>query len=174
MGYVTLVVLTVVGHVGTVYKDSGGVPIPGIPAFNKNSSSGYASGGSDSRNLRIPVFEFFVNDEPSSIQTIIAENYGLWLTVYAIATWILYVEPQRKLFKPFKLSPHFPDLDLMKVEFMRSARSVFIACLYEHGINWLHNTKRIPQDFVLDTVRIQSLNANVVRLHHGWLLCNVI
>eukprot|EP00041_Stephanoeca_diplocostata_P008535 m.126381 g.126381 ORF g.126381 m.126381 type:complete len:338 (-) comp17370_c1_seq1:216-1229(-) len=156
MGYATFVALSVTGYVGTVFKDTGGVPIPGTAVFRGDTALDNATTATTAQNYRIPVFNFFVHDDPSSVQTIFIENFALWLVLYSLATFLLYVKPQRQLFQPFKFSPHFPDLGLMILECIRSARSVLIACIYEYFIAWLHKNEMIPKEYILSTLNLQE------------------
>ena len=71
------------------YRDVG-VPVPGLG--------------------NVDVWGFIVDPTPNTPRTILAENYGLWLIPYAITWLVTYVEPQRKLFAPFKLNKKCVEL----------------------------------------------------------------
>ena len=74
--------LAVVGFVGNLYKDDGGVPVP-------------------LTNFKLPLYSTLVYDKPTTEwASIFAENYILWLLLYTVAHVAMYVEPQRNLFKP--------------------------------------------------------------------------
>ena len=60
------------------------------------------------------------------------ENFSLWTSIYSIAHLVLYVQPQRSLFHPFKLNPAYPAAGLVVREVARSARGVGVAML-SHG-----------------------------------------
>ena len=61
----------------------------------------------------------------------------------------MYVEPQRNLFKPFKLNKQYPKNSLIVKEILRSARSVFIASTYECFVNYLFvNGQKSEYDLV--------------------------
>lgn len=92
----------------------------------------------------VNLWQFLVSDEPQPFGILSLENFALWFVIYSVAWIVLYVEPQRSLLRPFKLNPHFPAPGLMATEFVRSARGVLIATLFECGINNLHAAGSLP------------------------------
>jgi len=90
MGLGAFGLIAVIGYVGSLYKDEGGVPVPSV-LTNVTSS-------------RIQLYEYLVYDKPSPWRAVVKENYLLWFTLYSVAHLLMYVEPQRNLFRPWKLS----------------------------------------------------------------------
>lgn len=128
--------LAVVGFVGNLYKDDGGVPLP----FS---------------NVKVPVYSTLVYDKATTNwASIFVENYILWSVLYTIAHLLMYVEPQRNLFKPFKLNKQYPKNSLIMKEIFRSARSVCIASAYECLINYLFVNNYINTNLIWDYLKI--------------------
>ena len=71
----------------------------------------------------------------------------------------MYVEPQRNLFKPFKLNKQYPKSSLVAKELARSARSVFIACVYECFINYLFAKNLINRDLIWEYLKVDASRA---------------
>jgi Delta7-sterol 5-desaturase len=96
------------------------------------------------RNMGILIFDthwdiyhVIFKNKISSWPVILLENYLLWLSLYLLAYFVFYIQPQRNLFKPFKLNPNYPPLRLVGIEFLRSFRGIFICSLEEIFINHL-------------------------------------
>ncbi len=130
--------LAIVGFVGNLYKDDGGVPLP----FT---------------NTKLPVYSTLVYDTATTNwKSIFIENYILWLVLYTIAHVLMYVEPQRNLFKPFKLNKQYPKNKLIVKEILRSARSVFIASTYEYFVNYLFVNGHINSNLIWDYLKVSD------------------
>ena len=141
MGLGMFGLLAVVGFVGNLYKDDGGVPVP-------------------LTNFKLPLYSTLVYDKPTTEwASIFAENYILWLLLYTVAHVAMYVEPQRNLFKPFKLNKQYPKSSLVAKELARSARSVFIACVYECFINYLFAKNMINRDLIWEYLKVDASGA---------------
>ena len=129
MGLGMFGIIAVVGYVGTLYRESGGIPL-NIP---------YAGNGTDSLPVKLQLYETLIYDKPCSWRSILLENYTLWFVLYSLAHLAMYVEPQRKLFRPFKLNKMYPKYELIVKEFFRSARGVMIASALEVGVNHVYS-----------------------------------
>ena len=87
---------------------------------------------------------YIIRYDTTPLPTILFENFLLWSVLYTIAHLLLYVEPQRKLFAPFKFNPKYPPTKLVLKEIFRSARGVLICSLQMHGIYTLHDRGALP------------------------------
>merc|ERR1712107_930071 len=81
------------------------------------------------------------NDKPQDAKSILIENLLVYLPLYTLAHCILYFEPQRSLFRPFKLNPRYPAHTLGLRELLRSLRGVAICTALEVMVNKLHVEK---------------------------------
>lgn len=142
MGFGAFGLIALVGYVGSVYKEEGGVPIPTV-----------LTNGTETR---LQLYEYLVYDKPSPWAVVLKENYMLWFTLYSIAHLLMYVEPQRNLFRPWKLNKDYPNSSLLFVEFIRSARSVLIASLYEIGLYYLIVEEMIPRKYVSNFLQVDD------------------
>ena len=70
----------------------------------------------------IDVFGTFIKDKPQSVIELIYENYMVWAVCYFTAHFLMYVEPQKSLLRPFKLNPNYPPFSLVLKEIFRSIR----------------------------------------------------
>ena len=101
MSTVSVVILVSSFSIGYVFQVTG-VPIPGI---------GF-----------IDVFELFLKDKPQTGFDLAIENYFIWTLCYFTAHFLMYVEPQKSLLRPFKLNPNYPSYSLVSKEILRSIR----------------------------------------------------
>jgi len=122
MGVVVLPALIVSFTLAYIYKDSG-VPVPG---------------GS------LDLWAILVNNKPQSLSQLAFENFVTWAVVYGVASFLMYVKPQRSLFHPFKLNPNYPSGSLVLKESLRSIRGVAICTFYCGIINQLYTTGALP------------------------------
>ena len=65
---------------------------------------------------------FLADNKAKSAHTLALENYAIWASVFSLAHFVLYVEPQRSFFHPFKLNPNYPPTSLILKEIGRSVR----------------------------------------------------
>jgi len=108
---------------------------------------------------RLDLWRFTVGDEaPQEASTIIMKNIVIWLVVYTFAHVLTHVEPQRKLFRPFKFNPNYPSISLVRREFIRSVRGVLIGSMYEILINNQHRRNNLP---AIDLPNIFQLNCHM-------------
>ena len=142
MGLGAFGLIAVVGYVGSLFKDEGGVPVPSV-LTNVTSS-------------RIQLYEYLVYDKPSPWRAVVKENYLLWFTLYSVAHLLMYVEPQRNLFRPWKLNKKYPEAKLILREIFRSAMGVMIGSLYEIGLYYLISEKIIPRHFVPNFLQVND------------------
>ena len=101
MSAVSVVILGSSFLIGYVFKETG-VPIPGVGP--------------------IDIFGAFVKDVPQSGFDLALENYSIWAICYFTAHFLMYVEPQKSLLRPFKLNPNYPAYSLVLKEILRSIR----------------------------------------------------
>ena len=101
MSTVSVVILGSSFSIGYFFQETG-VPIPSI---------GF-----------VDVFGVFVKDEPQSGFDLAIENYFIWAICYFTAHFLMYVEPQKSLLRPFKLNPNYPPYSLVLKEILRSIR----------------------------------------------------
>ena len=92
-------------------------------------------------------WSWLVSDAVQSPTSLMLENYSVWLSLYSLAHLILYVEPQRSIFHPFKLNPNYPSYKLIGKEFLRSARGVAIGTIWEVTVYQLHETANLPSKY---------------------------
>lgn len=72
------------------------------------------------------------------------ENLIMWFVIYGLATFMLYVTPQRNLFVPLKLNKEYPSRFIMTKEFLRSIRGVCIGSTWEVLITSLYIENKLP------------------------------
>ena len=118
----TLLLLFTAGY---LFKDSG-VPVPGYS---------------------LDLWGVLVNNKPQSASSLAFENYLVWFFVYAVASFLLCVKPQRSLFHPFKLNPKYPAGSLLLKEVLRSVRGVAICTIYCVIVNYLHASGSLPSTY---------------------------
>ena len=99
MSAVSVVILGSSFLIGYVFKETG-VPIPGVGS--------------------IDIFDAFVKDETQTGFDLVIENYSIWAICYFTAHFLMYVEPQKSLLRPFKLNPNYPPYSLVLKEILRS------------------------------------------------------
>ena len=81
---------------------------------------------------------------PATAKYLMIENISVWFFLYSLVYIVTYEEPQRRLFRPFKLNPKYPSLSLVAREIIRSARGVLIVTLYGIFIHDQHARNRLP------------------------------
>jgi len=86
---------------------------------------------------RVDVFGFFFTNEAPSWTTVVLENYALWFCLYMLSEILLYTHPLKLLFSKNKFNPSDPPMNLVVVEFLRSARGIAICSMFEVFVNWL-------------------------------------
>ena len=96
MGMVLMPTLLISFVAGYVFRDSG-ISVPDLGAF-------------------------LADNKAKSAHTLALENYAIWASVFSLAHFVLYVEPQRSFFHPFKLNPNYPPTSLILKEIGRSVR----------------------------------------------------
>jgi len=111
MGVVILSLLATSFTLGFLFKN-GGLTLPGS-------------------ETKLDIWGFLVKDKPQDGTSIFIENLLVYLPIYTLAHCILYFEPQRSLFRPFKLNPCYPDHSLVFRELLRSLRGVAICTTLE-------------------------------------------
>merc|ERR1711934_67635 len=102
MGVVILSLLATSFTLGFLFKN-GGLTLPGS-------------------ETKLDIWGFLVKDKPQDGTSIFIENLLVYLPIYTLAHCILYFEPQRSLFRPFKLNPCYPPHSLVFRELLRSLR----------------------------------------------------
>lgn len=95
-------------------------------------------------NRTVDVWASVIDDKPQPSRYLLLENFGLWFFTYLVAHLLMYVEPQRSFFHPFKLNSRYPSGALMLKEFFRSARGVLIGTLFEIAINRQFTSGSLP------------------------------
>jgi len=115
-----------------------GVPLPWSPGTTCN------------------LWQLLVNDSPQSLSSLLLENLATYLPLYTVCHFMLYVEPQRSLFRPFKLNPRYPSLSLIGREMFRSLRGVLICSLYEVLVNQLHRQGSLPSSYTPSLLTLQE------------------
>ena len=96
-----------------------------------------------------PVWDFLVHDHATAAwRSLVVENLTLWFLLFGSAHCLLYLEPQRSFFAPFKFNPAYPPSKLVVREFMRSVRGVLIGTCYEVAINRLFIKGILPTSLV--------------------------
>jgi Delta7-sterol 5-desaturase len=90
-------------------------------------------------------WRFIVSDSSSAPLQVFMENYVTWLSIFGFAYCLFYSSYGKKWFRSFKFYPGlFPDIQLLVCEFLRSARGVFIASMYEIILANYYNSKVLP------------------------------
>merc|ERR1711872_317922 len=152
MGVVVLPTLIISYAVAYIFRDSG-VPIPG------------------------GTFDFWgilVDNKPKSLSELAFENFATWFVVYGVASFLMYVKPQRSLFHPFKLNPSYPSGSLVMKEALRSLRGVGICTLYCAITHKLYSTGALPTTPLLANDGAVSLLTIVLgaALQYLWADCH--
>ena len=120
---------------GYLTRNNGGIPLPIKEVCDRD----------DTCWKRLDFWSVLIGDGmPRNATSLLMKNFSIWFFVYTIAHIATHLEPQRRLFKPFKFNPNYPSLSLVVMEIMRSARGVFIATLYEIFVNDQHARKNLP------------------------------
>ena len=133
VSFIVIVSLFIAGYL-TRYK--GGVPLPITHECEENSEFCWK---------RFDIWTHVVGSGvPQSGYSILLKNLSTWFVVYTIAHFLTHVEPQRRLFKPFKFNPNYPSLSLVGMEILRSARAILITSIYEIIIQDQHFKKNLP------------------------------
>ena len=121
--------------VGYLTRNSGGIPLP--------LSETCDEGGTCWK--RFDLWSYVVGDgKPETLKELLTKNLSTWFILYTVAHILTHVEPQRRLFKPFKFNPNYPPLSLVGKEIFRSARGVIIATIFESIINNQHARSNLP------------------------------
>ena len=120
---------------GYLTRNRGGIPIPVNEICDQNNTCW----------KKIDLWKHIVRDGmPTNPTSLLVKNLFVWFFIYSFAHVITHVEPQRRLFKPFKFNPNYPSLSLVAKEMLRSARGVFIATVYEIFVNQQHAKNSLP------------------------------
>ena len=64
----------------------------------------------------LDIWGIYVKNDPQPATDMAFENFVIWASFYFTAHILLYVEPQRSLFHPFKLNPNYPPHSLVLKE----------------------------------------------------------
>jgi len=104
--------------------------------------------------IRLDLWNTLIYDSPQSAYSIFLENMVTYIPLYSVAHILLYVEPQRSLFHPFKLNPRYPSNSLVIKEIFRSIRGVCILSLYEVVVNSLHRQGSLPSVYTPDIFKL--------------------
>jgi sterol desaturase/sphingolipid hydroxylase (fatty acid hydroxylase superfamily) len=101
------------------------------------------------RNIDFNVWDYIIVDTidvafDEKCWNILLENFCMWLILYSFATLVLYVKPQKDLFRPLKLNKNFPSTELMTKEFSRSVVSVVIGSVWEMIIAYCVQHDKLP------------------------------
>jgi len=135
MGVLAFPGLILSGVLGFTFRN-GGIPLEWV-------------GGSN-----LDLWGLLVRDSPQSATTLLKENLMVWVPLYTLAHFVLYLEPQRSLFRPFKLNPRYPSNSLIGREVFRSLRGVAICTLYEVLVNRFHQAGSLPSDITPDFFKL--------------------
>ena len=120
---------------GYFTRNQGGVPLPVKHECEGNSEMCWK---------RLDIWGHIVGGGvPQSGMSIFLKNFSIWFAIYTFAHILTHVEPQRRLFKPFKFNPNYPSLSLVGMEILRSARAILITSIYEIIIQDQHFKKKI-------------------------------
>ena len=99
---------------------------------------------------RINIWDFMINNKPQAPSSILLENFLTWSLLYTTMHILMYVEPQRSLFHPFKLNPNYPKTSLILKEVCQSACGVLIISIYEVFINRMYQEGSLPTRYALN------------------------
>ena len=147
-GYVVLPIWLITYGLGYAFRNSGGVGIPGV------------------ENVKVDILRILIKNEPQSASSLAFEHYVIWILFYGLAHFVMYVEPQRSLFRPFKLNPNYPPVSLVLKEIFRSVRGVAICTLYAVLVNNLHDSGDLPSNLVPDIFDNDGHHGNVTYVNH--------
>jgi len=134
MGVVVLPAIVTSFTLGFLFKN-GGLTLPGS-------------------ETTFDIWGFLVKDKPQDATSIFIENLLVYLPLYTLAHCILYFEPQRSLFRPFKLNPRYPPHSLVLRELLRSLRGVAICTALEVVVNKLHVEEVFPTSMTPEVTKI--------------------
>ena len=121
---------------GYFTRNNGGIPLPLREVCEETGDECWK---------RFDLWYYIIGDgNPTGFVSLLTKNLCIWFFVYGTCHLMTYVEPQRKLFKPFKFNPNYPPLTLVVKEIFRSARGVFIGTIYERIVHMQHEKGSLP------------------------------
>ena len=95
------------------------------------------------------LWKYLFSVEPSSATGLALDVFVLGSCTYALAMLICFFNPTKKLLKPFKLNPKYPDKALLSVELLRSIRGLVIAWIIGVGTSRLYERDVLPSRFAV-------------------------
>ena len=135
MANISTLVAAAIFFAGYLTRNNGGVPLPIKERCTHD----------DICWKRLDLWSWLVGDgQPPTFSNLLIKNMSVWFFVYTIAHILTHVEPQRRLFKPFKFNPNYPPTSLVAMEFLRSARAILITTTYEFLVSDQHARKNLP------------------------------
>ena len=133
-------------------RNDGGIPFPIKETCNID----------DTCWKRFNLWEHIVGvGSKQEIKDIFIKNFLVWSLLYTTAHILTHVEPQRRIFKPFKFNPNYPPSSLIIREIVRSVRGVFIASMFEVTIEKMYANKIMP------FVELPSLYGDTINQQSG-------
>ena len=121
---------------GYFTRNTGGIPLPLREVCEETGDECWK---------RFDLWYYIIGDgNPTGFVSLLTKNLCIWFFVYGTCHLMTYVEPQRKLFKPFKFNPNYPPLTLVMKEIFRSARGVTIGTVYERIVHMQHEKGSLP------------------------------
>jgi sterol desaturase/sphingolipid hydroxylase (fatty acid hydroxylase superfamily) len=84
------------------------------------------------------------HDSGTALSTLLCEHFALWLVLYSACHFLMYLEPGKSWFHPFKLNKRYPASSLVRTEMARSARGVFIGTVETWLVFQLHERGALP------------------------------
>ena len=139
MASVSFLTFVSILFLGYFTRNDEGIPLPFKEICKEDN-------GQASCWKRLDVWKMLVNNGMPEIDpiNIFLKNFSIWFIVYSVAYVLTHVEPQRNLFKPFKFNVNYPNMRLVGMEILRSARGVFITSVYELLVNKYHSSNTLP------------------------------